>query len=173
MEAKTKLGEQSQPSGSKQKKLGKLTHGYTHPTTTHRKKNKKKHHLSFKRAEQGLLGTQDLNRRRGLLGEVDQRPRVRDEPRSHELSDHDGEVRRDSLHAAAEVVRQLQPVLGQRHHLTQGKEGSSNNNNNKMIVFFRTVTRLRDSLRDALKEGRQQQRKWIVFLEPLRLKEIR
>lgn len=69
-------------------------------------------HLGLERAEESLLSTEDLHRRGRLLGEVDQRPRVRDEPRAHEFPDHDGQVRRDGLHAAAEVVGQLQPVLG-------------------------------------------------------------
>lgn len=36
---------------------------------------------------------------------------MRNQPRADEFSHHDGEVWRDSLHSAAEVLRELQSVL--------------------------------------------------------------
>jgi hypothetical protein len=69
--------------------------------------------LRLERAEERLLRAEDLNRRRGVLGEVDQRPRVRYEARAYELADEEGEVWGDGLHAVLEVLEQLAAVAGE------------------------------------------------------------
>ena len=78
-----------------------------------------RHYLGLESPEESLLGAEDLHGRRRLLRQIDERPRVRDEPRPHQLTHHDGQVRRDGLHPVAEVVGQLQPVFGKRHHLAR------------------------------------------------------
>lgn len=73
--------------------------------------------LRFERTEQGLLRTEDLHGARGVLREVEQAARVTDEPRADELADERGQVRRDRVHAVAQVLRELRAVRGDRDDL--------------------------------------------------------
>ena len=60
--------------------------------------------LGLERSEQGLLGTQDLDSRGGVLGEVHQASGVADQSSTDKLTNERGEVGRDSLHSVSEVV---------------------------------------------------------------------
>ena len=71
----------------------------------------------LERAEERLLGSQDLHGGGGELGEVQQRAGVGDEPRADELADHHGEVGRDRVHAVLEVLVELDAVGGEVQHL--------------------------------------------------------
>lgn len=81
--------------------------------------------LGLEGTEQGLFGTQDLHRRRGLLGEVHERARVGDEARTHQLPHHDGEVGGDGLHAVGQVLVQRSAVLHERHDLADNNNDAS------------------------------------------------
>mmetsp|Transcript_36353 Transcript_36353/g.116755 ORF Transcript_36353/g.116755 Transcript_36353/m.116755 type:complete len:250 (-) Transcript_36353:852-1601(-) len=61
--------------------------------------------LGLERAEERLLGAEDLHRRGGLLGQVHQRARMRDEPRAHQLAHHHRQVGRDGLHPVLQVIK--------------------------------------------------------------------
>jgi hypothetical protein len=81
--------------------------------------------LGLERSEQGLLGTQDLDSRGGVLGEVHQASGVADQSSTDKLTNERGEVGRDSLHSVSEVVGQLSSVLGDRDDLiTKGVDVS-------------------------------------------------
>lgn len=73
--------------------------------------------LRLERAEECLLRAEDLDGARGVLREVEQAARVADEARADELADERGEVRRDRVHAVAQVLRELRAVRGDRDHL--------------------------------------------------------
>jgi len=73
--------------------------------------------LRLERAEERLLGAEDLYRRRRLLRQVHERPRVRDETRADELAEEDGQVRRYRAHAVLQVVEELDAVLGHGQYL--------------------------------------------------------
>mmetsp|Transcript_5496 Transcript_5496/g.13902 ORF Transcript_5496/g.13902 Transcript_5496/m.13902 type:complete len:342 (+) Transcript_5496:700-1725(+) len=75
--------------------------------------------LCLQRAEQRLLRAQDLHRARRVLRQVDQRPGVADEARAHQLAHQHCQVGRDGVHAALEVVVQLDAVLAEAHHLVR------------------------------------------------------
>ena len=59
--------------------------------------------LGLERAEEGLLGTEDLNGRGGVLGQVGEGSSVADEASSDRVADEGGEVGRDETHLLAEV----------------------------------------------------------------------
>ena len=81
--------------------------------------------FGLERSEQGLLSTQDLNSRGGVLGEVHQASGVADQSSTNKLADESGKVGRDSLHSVSEVVGQLSTVLGDRDDLvTKGVDVS-------------------------------------------------
>ena len=73
--------------------------------------------LRLERAEERLLRTEDLDGARGVLREVEQAACVADEPRADELADERGEVRRDRVHAVAQVLGELGAVRGDRDDL--------------------------------------------------------
>jgi hypothetical protein len=68
--------------------------------------------LRFEGTEERLLGTEDLDSRRGLLGEGDEGTSVGDEAGADEFTNKSGEVRRDGSHTVAEVLVELGTVLG-------------------------------------------------------------
>ena len=78
--------------------------------------------LRLERAEEGLLGTEDLDRRRGVLGKVEEGPRVGDETGADELADECRQVRRDGRHAVLEVLVQLRAVLRDRDDLVREEQ---------------------------------------------------
>lgn len=63
--------------------------------------------LHLQRPEQGLLGTEQLHGRGRRLGEGDERARVRDETSPDELTEQDGQIRRQCSHAVLQIVEQL------------------------------------------------------------------
>ena len=67
----------------------------------------------LQRAEQRLLGSQNLHGGRGELGEIEQRAGVRDEPRADQFADHHGEIGRDGVHAVLKVFVELDAVGGE------------------------------------------------------------
>lgn len=73
--------------------------------------------LGLEGAEEGLLGTEDLNGGGGVLGQVDERTGVSDETSADELAHHHGQVGSDGLHAVLEVVVELRAVLVDVEHL--------------------------------------------------------
>ncbi len=73
--------------------------------------------LGLERPKQRLFRTENLDRARGLLGEVHEASRVRDQSRADELADKRSEVGRDRSHAVAEVLGELGAVLGDADHL--------------------------------------------------------
>lgn len=68
--------------------------------------------LGFERSEEGLLGSEDLDGGRGVLGKVKKGSGVGDESGSDELSNEGGEVGRDGGHSVAQVLVKLGSVLG-------------------------------------------------------------
>ena len=70
--------------------------------------------LRLQRAEQRLLRSQNLYRARGVLAQVRQAARVRDEARADALAEERGQARRDRVHLLREVRGQRLAVLGQR-----------------------------------------------------------
>lgn len=66
----------------------------------------------LQRSEQCLFGTQDLDRRSGVFGQVHQASRVADEPCSDQFTNQSRQVRCDSLHSVPQVVGKLDSVLG-------------------------------------------------------------
>jgi hypothetical protein len=52
-----------------------------------------------------------------VLREAEQAAGVADEPRADELADERGQVRRDRVHAVAEVLGELRAVRGDLDHL--------------------------------------------------------
>ena len=80
--------------------------------------------LGLERAEQGLLGTQDLDGATGGLGKVHKRAGVSDEPGANELTNKSGKVGGQCLHAVAQVVSKVLSVLREVHDLLgQGRSG--------------------------------------------------
>jgi hypothetical protein len=73
--------------------------------------------LRLQRPKQCLLRAENLHRRRRVLGQVHQAPRVADEPRAHEFAHQRRQVRRDRLHARAQVFGELRAVLGNGNDL--------------------------------------------------------
>ena len=67
----------------------------------------------LQRAEQRLLGSQNLHGGRGELSEIEQRAGVRDEPRADQFADHHGEIGRDGVHAVLKVLVELDAVGGE------------------------------------------------------------
>lgn len=59
--------------------------------------------LGLEGAEEGLLGSEDLDGRGGVLGQVGEGPSVADEASSDRVADEGGEVGRDEAHLLAEV----------------------------------------------------------------------
>ena len=68
--------------------------------------------LGLECAEQRLLGPKDLDGTGGVLGEVEQAPRVADEARPNEVTDKRGQVGGDGGHAALEIAGELGAVGG-------------------------------------------------------------
>jgi hypothetical protein len=68
--------------------------------------------LRFQRPEQRLLRTEELDRARRVLGQVEQASGVRNEPRSDELSDEGGKIGGDGGHSVSEILVELGTVLG-------------------------------------------------------------
>jgi hypothetical protein len=80
--------------------------------------------LGLERAEQGLLGTQNLDGATGGLGQVHERAGVGDEPGANELTDKSGQVGCQCLHAVAQIVSKVLSVLREVHDLLgQGRSG--------------------------------------------------
>eukprot|EP00760_Papus_ankaliazontas_P032066 PhM_4_TR5606/c0_g1_i2/m.58742 len=73
--------------------------------------------LVLERAEEGLLGAEDLHRRGRVLGERQEAAGLLDQARADVLADHRRQVGGDGLHAVAEVGRELLAVLVRRHDL--------------------------------------------------------
>ena len=73
--------------------------------------------LGLQSTEEGLLGTEDLDGTCWVFREREQAACVADEPRADELADERGEVRRDRVHAVAQVFGELGAVCGDRDHL--------------------------------------------------------
>lgn len=73
--------------------------------------------LGLERAEERLLSSEDLDRRCRVLGKVEERAGVRDEPGADELANERGEVRSNGRHPVAEVLPELGAVLGDRDDL--------------------------------------------------------
>jgi len=72
--------------------------------------------LGLEGAEEGLLGTEDLNSRGRVLGEVGQGSGVADKTGSDLLSDEGGKVRSTGVHLGHEVVVELLAVLRELDH---------------------------------------------------------
>lgn len=68
--------------------------------------------LGLERAEEGLLGTKDLDGTGGVLGKVHQTTGVTNQSGTDKLTDKGGKVGSDGLHAVAEVFGELGAVLG-------------------------------------------------------------
>ena len=64
----------------------------------------------LQRAEQRLLGSQNLHGGRGELGEIEQRTGVSDETRSDQFADHDREIGSDGVHAILQVFEELDTI---------------------------------------------------------------
>lgn len=69
--------------------------------------------LGLERTEERLLGSEDLDSRGGVLGEVGERTGVGDEPGANGLSEEGREVRGDEVHLLNEVRLEVLPVLGE------------------------------------------------------------
>jgi hypothetical protein len=69
--------------------------------------------LSLQRAEEGLLGTENLDGGGGVLGEVGEGARVGDEARGDDLADQRGQVGRDDGHLVGEVLEEGAAVFGE------------------------------------------------------------
>jgi hypothetical protein len=67
--------------------------------------------LGLEGPEEGLLSSEDLDGRGGVLGEVEEGTSVGDETSSDELSDEGGKVGGDGGHAVAEILVELGTVL--------------------------------------------------------------
>mmetsp|Transcript_46707 Transcript_46707/g.123983 ORF Transcript_46707/g.123983 Transcript_46707/m.123983 type:complete len:338 (+) Transcript_46707:459-1472(+) len=73
--------------------------------------------LALQRAEQGLLGAENLNSRRRVLGQVHQAARMSNETRTDQLTNHGGQVGRDRAHSVLQVLVKLHSVLGELDNL--------------------------------------------------------
>ena len=73
--------------------------------------------LGLQSPKQRLLRTQDLHSRRRVLGEVHQRPRVANQPRTDQLAHQSSQIRRNGLHTRPKVFRELGTVLRNRDDL--------------------------------------------------------
>lgn len=60
--------------------------------------------LGLESTEKGLFGTEDLDRRSGVLGQVHQTSGVTDESGTNELSDECGKIWSDGLHSVTQVL---------------------------------------------------------------------
>ena len=69
--------------------------------------------LGLEGAEEGLLGTEDLNGRGRVLGQVGERTGVRDQAGSDRVADQGGQVGRDDAHLFREVTLQALAVVVQ------------------------------------------------------------
>lgn len=69
--------------------------------------------LGLESSEESLLGSENLDGRGGVLGEVGKRSSVRDEPGSNGLSEEGGKVGRDEVHLLDEVGLESLPVVGE------------------------------------------------------------
>jgi hypothetical protein len=67
--------------------------------------------LGLEGAEQRFLSTEDLHCGGWVLGERHERSGVSDESGSYELTDHDGQVRSDRVHAIAEILEQRSAIF--------------------------------------------------------------
>lgn len=67
--------------------------------------------LGLEGTEEGLLGSEDLNGGSWVLGEVDQAAGVGDEAGTNKLTNEDGEVGGDGVHAVLKVLKELLTVL--------------------------------------------------------------
>ena len=71
--------------------------------------------LELQRAEQRLLGSEDLDGGRGALRQRHQRSGVRDQPRAHDLADQRRQVRRHRVHAFLQIREEILAILRQLH----------------------------------------------------------
>lgn len=67
--------------------------------------------LGLEGTEEGLLGSEDLDGGGWVLGEVDQAAGMGDETGSNKLTNEDGEVGGDGVHAVLQVLKELLTVL--------------------------------------------------------------
>jgi hypothetical protein len=72
--------------------------------------------LGLERAEERLLRAEDLDRARGVLAQVREAARVRDEARADALAEERGQARRARVHLLGEVARERAAVLREGHH---------------------------------------------------------
>ena len=67
--------------------------------------------------EQRLLCSEDLHSTSWVLGQVEQAAGMSNQPGTHQLTHQHGQVGRNGLHPALQVVKELPSVLGQCNHL--------------------------------------------------------
>lgn len=73
--------------------------------------------LGLESPEESLLSSEDLDRRRGVLGKVEKRSGVGDESSSDKLSNEGRQIGGDGGHSVSEVLVELSSVLGDRNDL--------------------------------------------------------
>jgi hypothetical protein len=73
--------------------------------------------LSFQSPEQGLLGPENLDSTRGVLGKVGETASMANEPGAYKLPDENGQIGCDSVHAIPKIFGELTSILCDRYHL--------------------------------------------------------
>src|ERR1700676_2083859 len=73
--------------------------------------------FGFQSPEQGLLGPENLDSTRGVLGKVGETASMANEPGTDKLADENGQIGCDSVHAIPKIFGELTSVLCDRYHL--------------------------------------------------------
>lgn len=73
--------------------------------------------FSLQGTKESLFSSQDLNRRRGCLGKVNETTTMSNQPGTDELAEDSGKVRGDGGHTVAKVLKEFGPVLHERDDL--------------------------------------------------------